>query len=484
MGLRDKAVKGVAWSGLGTVGSGIISFLITMVLARVLSPSDYGILELLAIFTILSEVFIDSGFSQALIKDKDASKDDTSTVFYFNLLVSLVLYALLYVVSPLISDFYQEESLTNLSRFVFLTIVFYSGSIVQTAIFSKQLDFKSQAIASIVSIVISGIVAIALAFLGYGVWALAWNLVLMSAIKCLVLWLISPWRPNRSFRFSSLKKYFSFGVNLLIQGLIDKFVSNLESLLIGKVYSKADLGYFSQARKLDSYIGRSTTNVIRQVSYPLLAKIDNDPVSLKNGYRKVLSTSMLVFIPVSFFIIAAADNFLVCIFGNQWLPSTPFLRLWCVCGLLVSFYSIFQNVFLVKSKTDCLLKLSLIRQVIRIVVIISFIKVSIIALMWAIVGSTVISAVLYSFFGCKMIKYSIKEIATDINPIFFPAMIAALVVYYIPGVLPFSSVYLVFSCQLLIMTIAFFSISVMIKSPSVKELREMISEYYSRLRSR
>ena len=474
MSLRDSAVKGVVWTSIGTVGAGLLNFILTMILARVLSPSDYGLLELLAIFTILSECFIDSGFSQAVIKDQNASQTDLSSVFFFNLTIALVLYIGLFFAAPLIANFYHEPSLIKLSRFVFLVIIFHSCSIIQNANFSRNLQFRPQAIASISAIVIAGITAGIMAFKGLGVWALATNMVLFAFLRMLFYWLFSSWRPSFVVSFKSIEKYFKFGVNLLIQGLIDKFVTNLESLMIGRVYTKSDLGYFSQAKKLDSYFAQTSISVVQKVTYPILAKIGNDVNQLKNGYRRVLGITMFVMVPVLFFCVASADNMLFVFFGPQWGKSEPFLRLWCICGLLVGFQSIFNNIFLVTNNTKRLLYLSMIKQSVRLIVIFCLINISVMALMYGIVGVSLFSAVLYCFFGGRLIDYKVIEITKDLLPTISIAFIAALSVFCLGWLMSSYNRFLVFALQIVLMFVLYWLGSFILKNKSYLEIKGIL----------
>ena len=451
MSLRDRAVHGVIWTGIGTIGAGVLNFVLTMILARVLSPSDYGLLELLVIFTVLSECFIDSGFSQAVIRDQHASQTDLSSVFFFNLIIAIFLYVVLFIVAPLIANFYHEPQLINLSRFVFLVIIFHSLSIIQNANFSRNLQFRPQAIASISAIIIAGVIAGIMAFRGYGVWSLAINMVLYAFLKMLFFWLLSSWRPSLSFSIDSIKKYFKFGSNLLIQGLFDRFVTNMESLMIGRVYTKTSLGYFSQARKLDSYIAQTSNSVIQKVTYPILAKLGDNEESLKQGYRRVLGITMFIIVPLLFFVIASAPNMLYVFFGPQWEQSIPYLRLWSICGLLVSFHSIFINIFLVRGKTKQLLNLSLLKQLIRILIVFSLINIGIMALMWGIVGASVFSAIIYCFYGGKLIQYRLVEVTKDMLPTFLTALLSATIVWTIGMIFSTSNHYFVFSAQIITM---------------------------------
>ena len=474
MSLRDSAVKGVVWTGIGTVGAGLLNFILTMILARVLSPSDYGLLELLTIFTVLSECFIDSGFSQAVIKDQNASQTDLSSVFFFNLTISLVLYAGLFFAAPLIARFYHEPSLIKLSRFVFLVIIFHSCSIIQNANFSRNLQFKPQAIASICAIIIAGTTAGIMAFNGFAVWALATNLVLFAFLKMVFFWLFSSWRPSFVVSFQSIKKYFKFCVNLFAQGIVDKFVTNLESLMIGRFYTKTDLGYFSQARKLDSYITHTSTSVIQKVTYPILAKLGDDINLIKNGYRRVLGITMFAMVPILFFVMASADNMLFVFWGPQWVASVPFLRLWSICGLLVSFHSIFINIFLVTSNTKKLLYLSLIKQGVRLFIIFALIKISILVLMYGIVGVSLFSAFLYCYFGGKLIGYKIVEVFRDLLSTLIVALIGSVIVYLLGNVLINYNHYVVFALQACAMFIIVWIGSCVTKNNSYLELKKIL----------
>lgn len=484
MSLRDSAVKGVLWTGIGTVGAGLLNFILTMILARILTPSDYGLLELLAIFTILSECFIDSGFSQAVIKDQKASQTDLSSVFFFNLSIALVLYTILFFCAPLIAKFYHEPSLVWLSRYVFLVIIFYSCSIIQNAIFSRNLQFRPQAIASIMAIIIAGTTAGIMAFKGCGVWALATNMVLFAFLKMVFFWSLSSWKPSFSISFASIKKYFKFGVNLLIQGLVDKFVTNLESLMIGRVYTKTDLGYFSQARKLDSYITQTSTSVIQRVTYPILAKLEDNAAQLKNGYKRVLGITMFAMIPMLFFTFASANNMLFVLFGPQWSASVPFLRLWSICGLLVSFHSIFINIFLVTNNTKKLLALSLIKQGIRLIAIFVLIKISVMSLMRGIVGVSVISAIMYCYFGGKLIQYRMVEVFKDLSPTVLAAGIGAVLVFLVDEMSLFANHYLTFGLQIIIMFLVYWLGSFLMRNKAYIELKEILISLFASLKNR
>lgn len=477
MGLRDKAANGAVWTSVGIIGGGVLYFILTMILARILTPADFGLVQLLSVFTIITEFIIDSGFGQAVIKDKNATNIDLSSVFFFNVVIALALYALLFFSAPYIARFYQEPKLIPLSRFVFLTIIFYSCSIIQDANFDRTLNFRPQAIATLLSIIISGGVALYLAFHGEGVWSLATYLVLYAFIRMVLLWLFSSWKPVFKVSMVSIKRYFKFGINLLIQGLIDKVVTNLESLFIGKVYTKADLGYVSQGQKADSYIAQKATGVIKKVSYPILAHLDSNSGDIKTGYRRVLKITMFFLVPLMFFTIASADNLLYSLFGSQWLPSTPYMRLASISGLSVSFYSIFINVFYVKDKTRQFLYISILRQILRVLVLLFLIRKGIVILLCGTTAVSLFSAWMYSFFGGRLINYSLKEILIDLWKTIIPAIIASFIIYSIPFFISISNRFLLCVIQLLFMVIIYIPFTYLLKNSAFYEAISIVKGF-------
>lgn len=452
-----------------------------MILARLLTPYDFGILELLIVFSVISHAFVDSGFSQAIIRDKNASNTDLTSVFYLNLIIAAIIYIILFFCAPLIASFFKEPSLIVLSRVVFLTIIFDSFSIIQNANYTRNIDFKTPAIASTIAMLIAGAMAVYMAYNGYGVWSLVFNMIVYSFIKMILLWMMSKWRPNGGISTISLKKYFAFGGNLLAQGLVDKIVTNLESIMIGRYYTKSDLGFFSQGRKLDSYIVQTSTGVIQRVTYPVLSQLGDDKVKLKEGYRKVIQMTMLIMIPLMLGVVASANNLIVVVFGKQWIDTIPYLRLWAIVGLFLSLYSFFTNIFLVLGKSRQLLYLSLIRQFVRLVAVLIFVKISIMALMWSIVVVTFFSALMYIYFGGRQIDYSLKELLLDLWQIILAALVGAVTIYFIDFYSNIESVFLLFAIQLVAMGVICFSILKVFRNTYLIELGSIIKSFVSKV---
>ncbi|MDQ2178550.1 lipopolysaccharide biosynthesis protein [Marinifilum sp. D714] len=431
MGLKEKSINGFIWSFTGSIGSGAINFIITIILARILGAYEFGLLEILLVFTSISTVFVDSGFSQAIIRDKQPTQTDLSSVFYVNILIAALIYFILFISAPLIADFFNSKELISLARFVFLIIIFDSFSLVQNANLNRQLIFKPYAIASIVAIVLSGICSIIIAYKGGGIWALAFNVVFISFVRSCLLWFQVQWKPSLVIDLLSVRKYWKFSVNLLLQGLLDKVISNLESIVIGRVHTKQALGYFSQARKFNAYINQTTTNVIKKVTYPSLAKIENETERLKKAYTRVIGTTMFCIVPIALFTIVSSENLIVFVFGEKWLSSALYLKLWAIWGMLYPISSICSNIFLVKGKSKLLLKLSTIKQFLRIVVIISLVSIGITPMLIGIITVAFISTIIYCYFGGKLIAYNLWEMLYDLRKTLLNSIVSTLIVYVI-----------------------------------------------------
>lgn len=481
MSLKKSAIKGVVWNSANRLGTQFIQFIIIIFLARLLTPADFGLIALLTIFKIISETLIDSGFRQAIIRDDKATFRDLTSVFYTNILISLSLYIFLFFLAPYIASFYNSQKLIWLSRVLFLSIIFNSLSLIQSANFARNIDFQSEAYSSIISTIIAGITGIALAYLGYGVWSLALYMVLQTFLKSVLLWLQSDWRPKGWISLESIKKYFKFGSNLLILGLVDKTVSNLESLLIGRVYSKSDLGYFSQARNLDSQFIQTSTIIIQSVSYPALSKIKDDKEKLKYGYKKVLKMAMFFAIPITAFIIVGSENIISVIYGQKWLPAAPYLSIWAVLGLFVSMHSIFTNIFLVLGQSRLYLKVSLLRQILRVITILIFINTSIINLLYAITITSTMFAFVYVFIGGRLISYKITEVFYDLKNIFFSSFLSGSSVYLLNYFVPDNNIF-GFISKLVLMSVTYIIILFALKDDSYNEIKGLVFNQIRRLK--
>lgn len=412
--LKQKTFSGLIWASVGNIGHGIINLLVTFVLARMLLPSDFGVLELVIVITSISTVLVDSGFSQAIIRDKEATDLDKNTVFWINISIAAVLYIILFLSAPAFAVFFKAPGFAKLGRVAFISIIIDSFSNIQNVTFTKELKFKPIAIASLSSVIIAGIIAIVLASLGLGVWALIVMILATSIIKTGCLWLLSKWRPSFQFSRESLIKYFKFGSFILIQSLIDKIALDIESIVTGRFYTKAQLGYFAQSRKINSYFGQALTSVVVKVSYPALVKVGESDEKLKQGYRSIVGMTSFVVFPIMVFIFFFPYDCMEVLFGHNWVGAGKYLRLWACIGLIQPILSICNNIFLVKGKSKQLFVLSTIKNALKIFVVLLVVKLGIYQLILGIVVTAWIMAIVFLYYSGRLIQYKLFEIAKDI----------------------------------------------------------------------
>lgn len=429
--VKKQAVSGMIWASLGSVGGGILNLLVMFVLARLLSPSDFGVLELLVVVTSISTVLVDSGFSQALIRDKGATDIDKSTVFFVNLSISTTLYVVLFFLAPLLASFFRLPEFSAYSRVAFLCIIFDSLSVIQNINYTKELNFRPIAISILSAIVIAGILTITLSYLGLGTWALVIFIIANSLLKSFFLWIQSKWRPIYKFSRAALKKYWKFGSFILVQSLIDKIAMDVESLLIGRAYTKAQLGFFSQSRKINSYFGQALTSVVVKVSYPLLVKIGDTDEQLKYGYRKIIGYTTFVTSPIMMFIFFYPYDTMVALFGERWVEGGSYLRLWSCIGLVQPIQAVCNNIFLVKGKSKKLFYISAFKNFLKIIVVVVLISYSIYYMLVGIVSVALITAFVVFYYSGKLINYNLMAIAKDVAPNIIIASVSCLIPFFI-----------------------------------------------------
>jgi O-antigen/teichoic acid export membrane protein len=474
MGLKQKTLTGFLWSSAGTLGNGIISLIVTMILARILTPSDFALIALLQVFLTISNVVVDSGFSQAIIRDDNPSKTDLSSVFYFNILLSLTIYIILYLLAPKISLFYDSPELIKLSRVVFLVIIFNSFSLIQNATLNRNLNFATLNKCSVLGSLFAGVISIIMAFSGLGIWALVANSVLLPFFRSILLWYYSKWRPIINFSFKSIKRYLGFGIFLMFQGVIDAISTNLITLVIGKVYTKNELGYYSQGKKLDGYIVTPFNTIIQKVTYPILAKIKNEETRIKDAYRQIVGVVMFAFIPVMLFTIFTSKNMIIIFFGDQWGPAGIYLKIVAISQILFPLQIVCTNVVMLKGKTNIMLYFSFIKHGLRIGLVFAFINHGVLYLAIVFALSTIIGSILFIVLGMKLLKYSFSELIKDLYKTIISSFISITIVGLVGYLLSASNTIVIFIIQAIVMSLIYILFSIILKDKSLKELISLI----------
>ena len=366
--LKEKTVKGIGWSALERFSVQGVTFVVQLVLARLLTPSDYGIIAILAVFLQLAQVFIDSGFANALIKKTECTAEDYATVFWYNLGVAIVLYLLLFISAPYISNFYDNQLLTIVLRVISLTLVFNALSIVQRTRFVKSVDFKSQSKVTLTSSIISGAIGIIFAYFGFGVWALVLQQISNSVLQFVIYITISRWIPKLLWSNTSFKYVFDFGSKLLAASIIGVVYKNLYSIVIGKRFSAQDLGYFSRADQFAIFPSNNIGSIISRVSFPIFSSIQDDNEQLLRAYRKMIRFSSFIIFPLMFGLLSVSEPFIYTILTDKWAPCVPILRVLCLDWSLDHLCQLNLNLLYVKGRTDLVLKLEVVKKIFQVII--------------------------------------------------------------------------------------------------------------------
>lgn len=364
--LKIKAIKGVFWSAFERFSAQGVQFILGIILARLLTPRDYGLVGMITIFIAISQTFVLSGFGSALIQKIDRDEKDFSTTFYYNLAVSVLFYCFLFFLAPYIANFYNEPLLVNLTRAVSFSIVIEAFAVVQIAKFTINLDFKSQTKASISSIIISGITGIFLAYKGFGVWALVVQSLLRSIINVVVLWYVSKWFPSEKFYYNRFKRLFSYGSNLLLAGLFHALAQNLNKIIIGKVFSSEALGLYTRASTFAMFPSQNLEAIISRVNFPILCEFQNDMVRLRIMFQKIIKYTTLLVFPLMIILVVLSKPLILTLLTEKWKDSIELLQIVSVGLMFLPINSINVQIFGVIGRTDWALKTDLVKQIILI----------------------------------------------------------------------------------------------------------------------
>lgn len=436
--LKKKTIMGLFWSFSDLILNQGIQFIIQIFLARLLLPEQFGLIGMITVFIAISNSIIDSGFTNALVREDNPSQIDYSTVFYFNLATSIVLYFLLYILAPSISIFFGQYELKSILRVLALTLIINSFGLIQRTILVRKINFKVQMNINVFSSIFSGVIAIFLAYKGFGVWSLVFRTLIMQAIQSIMLSLTNRWKPSLVFSIDSFKKLFGFGWKLLVSGLINTTYNNLYYLVIGKFYSAIDLGYYTNAQKLRDVACISTSTAFQKVTYPVLSNIKNENTRLKNIYRKMIINCVYVNFPLMIGLAVVAKPLILLLFGVKWEKSVIYFQILCLAGMLYPLDSINLNILQVKGRSDLFLKLEIIKKVINTLFILIPIIFGwgILGLIWMMVIDAVISFIINSSYSKKIIDYSVLDQVKDIYLIFIISLIMGGITYFIGGILP------------------------------------------------
>lgn len=467
-GLKDKTVKGVGWSAVDNVVQYVVQFIVSIILARLLSPDDYGLLGIIAIFTAVCTALINGGFTTALIRKKDCTEDDYSTAFVVNLSVSVFLYIVIFFCAPNISSFFGREELTSLTRVASLVMVFGALALVQQTRLTKLIDFKTQTKVSIYSSLISGVIGIAMAIIGYGVWSLVAQSLSGQILRTVLLWTYNRWAPSCRFSNQSFKELFGFGWKMMLSGVLDTSWREFNQVVIGKFYNPYTLGQYTRANQFAQLFSSNLTNVVQRVTYPVLSDIQDEKIRLVSAYRRIIKVTMFITAISLFALGAISEPLLYCLIGPKWNDASVYLPLLCVTGSLYPLHAINLNMLQVQGRSDLFLGLEIIKKIIACAPLLIGALVGIMPMLYASIIVSVISYFLNSFYSGRFLGYSSWMQIKDFAPSYGVATIVALSVWF-QKYLPISF-WLILPLQILTGTVVFF---VVCKVTGISEYEEV-----------
>ncbi|TKF99448.1 lipopolysaccharide biosynthesis protein [Vibrio sp. F13] len=431
MSLKNKAISGMLWTFGEKVFSQVVSFAVIIVLARELSPSDFGLIGMLTIFLVIAESLINSGFSQALIQKHDRTEVDYSTVFYINMVFSVILYFILFISAPLIADFYSAPELVDISRVVFLSLVINALCLVPDTRLSIQLDFKTKSKINVISLVISSSVSIYLALNGFGVWTIVYQNILRILVKLLLLIVICKWKPLFSFSIESFKQLFGFGSKLLFAGLVATFVNNLYSLLIGRYFGMKDVGYYTQGERITNVFSSTISVVLQGVTYPIMTSVQHDTKRLVSIYNRLVGMTAFCVFPVMVGLAMIAEPFVLLFFTEKWLPSVPIIQSLCLAAAFVPINVIHLNILNATGRSDLFLKVDLSKLPVNLIILVFTIPYGIEMVAQGQILSRALGFILNSYYPGKLYQYGLIAQLKDLIPVIIPTIIMALTIWCI-----------------------------------------------------
>lgn len=473
--MSSKILKNFIWRFAERCGAQLVTFIVSIVLARILSPEDYGTIVLVTVFTAILQVFVDSGLGTALIQKKDADDLDFSSVFYFNFFVCLVLYAFMFITAPYIAKFYNDTTLTPVVRVLSLTIVIAGVKGIQQAYVSRNMLFKRFFFSTIGGTIFSAFLGIAMACAGFGVWSLVAQQLSNAAIDTLILWCTVKWRPKRIFSLDRLKTLFSFGWKLLVSSLLDTVYNNLRNLIIGKMYSSADLAFYNQGDKFPKVIVTNINTSIDSVLLPTMSNAQDDKKRVKQMTRRAIKTSTYVMAPLMMGMAFCAEPIVRVVLTDKWLPCVPFLRIFCITYMFWPVHTANLNAIKAMGRSDWFLRLEIIKKAIGMLILLSTMWFGVMAMAYSLLLSSVFSQIINSWPNRKLLNYGYLEQVKDFAPGILLAVGMGVCIYFI-GYISLPTV-ITLVIQIVLGALIYVSMSALFKLEEFEYLLGMIKSF-------
>ncbi|MDQ2085659.1 lipopolysaccharide biosynthesis protein [Herbivorax sp. ANBcel31] len=483
--LKSKAISGAIWSFIDVTGTQGLQVIVQIVLARLLFPEDFGIIGMVTVFVAISQAFIDSGFMQGLIREKKVKHEDYSTVFLFNLVIAVLLYSVFFVSADLISQFFGYSEIVPIIRVLSIILVINAFGLIQRTMLMKNVNFKAIAKINLISVFFSGIIAIVMAALGFGVWSLVVKTVFMQFIKAVLFSFYNRWIPKLVFNFESFTRIFNFGWKLLLSRILTTIYQNIYYLIIGRGFTATDLGHYTNAKKLKDAAANTITISVQKVSYPVLSNIQNDSARLKRGYKQIIKNSVFVIFPVMLGLSAVAPALFRVVLGEKWIAATPYFQILCLAGMLFPLHAINLNILQVKGRSDLYLLVSVLKKIVGLtfIGIVLFLGLGIMGLMWSAVVTSYLSYFINAFYSKKVISYSVFEQIKDISLYYLLSGAMAFIVFSMNYIFNINDIILLF-IQICVGVSIYVGINLILKTTEYKTILTILKENYHRIVSR
>lgn len=429
--LKVRTVNGISWTLFEKFGVQGVKFVLGIILARLLEPQDFGLIGLIMVFFIISQVLVESGFAQSYIQKKQVSDDDANTVFYTNLFISILIYVILWLIAPYIAKFYDQFLLVKLIRVMGFVVILNAFSVIQIAMITRKVSFKRKSKVILIATIVSGICGVISAYYGYGVWALVTQNMVQAFLTTFGLWVTTKWKPGLKFSVTSFKEMFSYGIWILLASIIQKLFDNIYILTIGKFFPAVQLGFFVQAKKLQQLSSEQIVGAVGLVSFPVFSKIQEQKDRLQNGMRNFLKHTLMIIMPLQITLMVIAKPFVILLLTEKWAPMVPYLQLLCIIGFLYPIHVMNLQVLKAQGKSKINFGLNLFKNFLRVINIIVMYKLGI---KYIIIGDVVVSLLalfVNTYFTNKMVNYGILKQLYDVKEIIIGAIVAGIIGYFI-----------------------------------------------------
>lgn len=471
----NSTLSNFLWRFAERCGAQFVSFIVSIVLARILVPEDYGTIALVTVFTAILQVFVDSGLGTALIQKKDADDLDFSSVFYFNLTVCLILYIGMFIAASYIADFYNDATLTPVIRVLSLTIVVSGVKGIQQAYVSRHLLFKRFFYSTIGGTIFSAFLGIGIANAGFGVWALVAQQLSNTMIDTLILWITVKWRPKKQFSWNRLKILLTFGWKLLVSSLLDTAYSNIRNLIIGKMYSSTDLAFYNQGDKFPKVIVTNINTSIDSVLLPTMSNVQDDRERVKQMTRRAIKTSTYVMAPLMMGMVFCAEPIVRIILTDKWIPCIPFLRIFCITYMFWPVHTANLNAINAMGRSDWFLWLEIVKKIMGMAILFSTMWFGVMAMAYSLLLSNVLSQIINSWPNRKLLNYGYLEQVRDFAPGILLAVIMGVCVYF-AGFVPFPTI-ITLLAQVAVGALVYIGVSAVLKLEEYEYLLGMVKSF-------